>query len=31
MTVGVNIKWVLELVPSDCWSNYQMGIIVGAK
>ena len=31
MTVGVITKWVLEGVPSDCWSDYQVGIGVGAK
>ena len=31
MTVGMITKWLLEWVPSDCWSDYQVGFGVGAK
>ena len=31
MSIEVDTKWVLEWLPSDCWSDYQVGIGVGAK
>ena len=31
MNIEVDIKWVLEWVQSDCWSDYQVGMGVGAK
>ena len=31
MNVGAITKWVLEWVLSDCWSDYQVGIVVIAK
>ena len=31
MTVEMITKWLLEWVPSDCWSDYQVGIGLGNK
>ena len=31
MSIEMDTKWVLEWVPSDCWSDYQVCSGVGAK
>ena len=31
MSIEVDTNWAMEWVPSDCWSDYQVVIGVGAK